>query len=104
MLLELPVTLVPAAVLPFSEVVPVEPDDVVGLVAVGGVAAAAATALPSKPKAATHTAAQPANDDATPEAALAAEKFKAALALNTNLTARWKSQSELAQRLTAPPR
>lgn len=45
---------------------------IVGLVAVGGVAAAAATALPSKPKAATHTAAQPANDDATPEAALAA--------------------------------
>jgi len=42
----------------------------VGLVAVGGVAAAAATALPSKPKAATIT--QPANDDATPEAALAA--------------------------------
>ena len=38
------------------------------------------------------------------EAAVAAEKFKAALALNTNLTARWKSQSELAQRLTAPPR
>lgn len=38
------------------------------------------------------------------EAALAAEKFKAALALNPNLTARWKSQSELAQRLAAPPR
>lgn len=41
----------------------------VGLVAVGGVAAAATT-LPSKPKAATVT--QPANDDSTPEAALAA--------------------------------